>query len=199
MDRCLAWSSLMAFPLCGAMALGIQPLVQMLLGPVWRPSGAATLPLIALTAWLFLAFPAGVAVIARGRPQYTLIANIAGTIATGIGVLLVRPGSPLDAVLVWLGAQLFVSPYILHANGRVLRTGPLRPLRGGVSMLAATLVATSAAFMLPHAMGEPASPVMLVALRLLIAVSIGVPITLLLWAVTGGLFGLARTGAVVQR
>ena len=74
------------------------------------------MPLIALTAWLFLAFPAGVAVIARGEPRYTLIANIAGTVATVVGVLLIRPASPLHAVLVWLGAQVFVSPYVLLAE-----------------------------------------------------------------------------------
>ncbi len=59
MDRCLAWSSILAFPLCAVMAVTVQPLVASLLGPVWQPSGEAALPLIALTAWLFLAFPAG--------------------------------------------------------------------------------------------------------------------------------------------
>ncbi len=78
MDRCLAWASLFAFPLCAVLAVSIQPLVTLLLGPVWQPSGIAALPLIALAAWLFLAFPAGVAVIARGEPRYALIANIAG-------------------------------------------------------------------------------------------------------------------------
>ena len=94
MDRCLAWSSLLAFPLCAAMAVTIQPLIATLLGPVWQPAGVAALPLIALTAWLFLAFPAGVAVIARGEARYTLIANTAGTVATIAGVLLVRPAIP---------------------------------------------------------------------------------------------------------
>ncbi len=170
LDRCLAWSSLLAFPLCGVMALSIQPLVQMLLGPVWQPSGAAALPLIALTAWLFLAFPAGVAVIARGVPRYALIGNIAALAATVVGVMLIRPASPMHAMLVWLGAQLFISPYLLHANARVLRTRPLRPLRAGLPMLAATVLATIAAFALPHAIGEPGSPAALLALRLLIAV-----------------------------
>jgi O-antigen/teichoic acid export membrane protein len=179
-DRCLAWSGLVAFPLCGAMALAIQPLVQILLGPVWHPAGAAALPLVALTAWLFLAFPAGVAVIARGEARYTLIANLAGTVATIAGVLLVRPASPVQSVLVWLGAQLFVSPYILYANAHVLRTHPLRPLRSGAAMLAAALVASAAGFALPQAMGEPGSPIALIALRLLIAATVGVPLALAL-------------------
>jgi O-antigen/teichoic acid export membrane protein len=199
LDRCLAWSSLLAFPLCGAMALSIQPLVQILLGPVWQPSGAAALPLIALTAWLFLAFPSGVAVIASGMPRYALIGNIAALAATVLGVMLIRPASPIDAVLVWLGAQLFISPYLLHANARVLRTRPLRPLRAGVPMLAAVLLASIAAFVLPHVMGEPQSPVTLIVLRLLIAIAVGVPSVLLLVAAPGGFFARVRPGVSLQR
>jgi O-antigen/teichoic acid export membrane protein len=199
LDRCLAWSSLLAFPLCGAMALSIQPLVQILLGPVWQPSGAAALPLIALTAWLFLAFPSGVAVIASGMPRYALIGNIAALAATVLGVMLIRPASPIDAVLVWLGAQLFISPYLLHANARVLRTRPLRPLRAGVPMLAAVLLASIAAFVLPHVMGEPQSPVTLIVLRLLIAIAVGVPSVLLLVAAPGGFFARGRPGVSLQR
>ena len=185
MDRCLAWSSLVAFPLCGAMALCIQPVVQLLLGPVWQPSGVAALPLIGLTAWLFLAFPAGVAVIARGEPRYTLIANIVGMAAMVAGVMLLRPSSPIGAVLVWLGAQLFVSPYVLFANARVLGCGPLRPIWQGLPMLGAMLLATSGAFLLSHALGWAASPVALITLRLLIAAMVGVPAAVLLAAGTG--------------
>jgi O-antigen/teichoic acid export membrane protein len=199
MDRCLAWSSLVAFPLCGAMALSVQPLVQMLLGPVWQPSGDAALPLIVLTAWLFLAFPAGVAVIARGEPRYTLIANIAGTIGTTLGVMLIRPASPFHAVLVWLGAQLLVSPYVLHANARVLCTRKLRLLRAGLPVLAATVLASAAAFVLPQAIGEPGSPAFLIALRLLIALLVGVPIGLMLMPSPGRMFGGPRAGASLQR
>ena len=144
------------------------------------------MPLIALTAWLFLAFPAGVAVIARGEPRYTLIANIAGTAATVAGVMLIRPASPLHAVLVWLGAQIFVSPYVLQANARVLGTRLLRPLRAGVPMLAAALVASLAAFALSGMRSRsPRSPLSLIALRLLIAAVIGVPAMLWLRPVPG--------------
>ena len=179
MDRCLAWSSLLAFPLCAAMAVTIQPLIATLLGPVWQPAGVAALPLIALTAWLFLAFPAGVAVIARGEARYTLIANTAGTVATVAGVLLIHPATPLHAVLVWLGAQAFVSPYVMLANARVLRTTPLRPLRAGLSLLAAASLATVAAFVVPQAVGEPASPAWLLVFRLSIVAAAGIPFALL--------------------
>ncbi len=180
MDRCLSWSSLLAFPLCCGMALTVQPVVRLLLGPAWQPSGVAALPLIALTSWLFLAFPAGVAVIARGQPRYTLIANIAGMAATGAGVMLLRPASPLSAVLVWLGAQVFISPYIMFANARVLGTGLLRPIRRGLPMLGVMLLAALAAFLVSDAIVRPESPISLIALRLGVAVMIGVPAAVLL-------------------
>jgi PST family polysaccharide transporter len=199
MDRCLGWSGLVAFPLCGAMALSIEPVVRLLLGPVWQPSGAAALPLIGLTTWLFLAFPAGVAVVARGEPRYTLIANIAGTTATVVGVLLFRPASPFGAVLVWLGAQVFVSPYILRANARVLRTGLLRPLRAGVPMVVATVMACGLGFLLPRVIGEPESAVWLIAIRLGVAVAVGVPLVVLLVADVGKLVGRAYAAAGVRQ
>ncbi len=178
MDRCLAWASLFAFPLCGILAVSIQPLVALLLGPVWQPSGVAALPLIALAAWLFLAFPAGVAVIARGEPRYALIANIAATAATFLGVLLIRPVTPLHAVLIWLAAQMFVSPYVLRANARVLQTRLLRPLRAGLPMAAASVFALAMAIILPWAIGEPASPVWLLAMRLAIMVLLVSPVAI---------------------
>jgi PST family polysaccharide transporter len=178
MDRCLAWSSLAAHNGNAAMAVSIQPLVAMLLGPVWQPSGEAALPLIALTVWLFLAFPAGVAVIARGEARYALTANIAGTIATVIGVALIRPATPLQAVMVWLGAQAFVSPYVLLGNARVLRTSALRPLRAGVPPIAVSVLATVAAFAVPQLIGQPDSPAVLIILRLAIVTVICLPAVL---------------------
>jgi O-antigen/teichoic acid export membrane protein len=188
MDRCLAWSSLAVFPLCAAMAVAIQPLVALLLGPVWQPSGGAALPLVVLAAWLFLAFPAGVAVVACGVPRYTLIANIAGTTATALGVLLIRPTTPLHAVLVWLGAQAFISPYVLFANARVLGTTPLRPLRAGMTMLATSLLATAVAFAMP----QLASHAWLLVLRLSIVASICAPIAVLTAVPDGGLASTRR-------
>jgi len=120
-----------------------------------------------------------ISVIARGEPRYTLIANIAGTIATAAGVLLIRPTTPLHAVLVWLGAQVFVSPYILWANARVLGTTPLRPLRAGLPLFAVSLLATVAAFAVPRAAGGPGSPLWLLVFRLAIVAAITVPLALL--------------------
>jgi len=177
-DRCLRWSSLLAFPLCATMAVSIQPVVHLLLGPVWQPTGQAALPLIALAAWLFLAFPAGVAVVARGQPRYTLIANIAGVAATIVGVLTLRPATPVQAVLVWLGAQLFVSPYILHANAHVLGVCLLRPLRAGAPLALTAALATFVAFVLPGIVSEPTSPAWLLVFRLAIVAAICIPVAI---------------------
>ena len=87
---------------------------------------------------------------------------------------------------------------MLRANAHVLRTRLLRPLRTGVPMLAATLLATATAFMLPQAMGEPESSASLIALRLLIATAVGVPTVVLLLVTPSGLFGRARSGALLQ-
>ena len=178
-DRCLAWSGLVAFPLCSIMACSVQPLVQIVLGPVWQPAGGAALPLIALTVWLFLAFPAGVAVIARGVPHCALIANVAGMVTMMLGVLL-PSGLPTTSGRGVARCAGFIAPYVLLANARVLRTDPFRPLRAGLPMLGAALLATIAAFMLPFALGEPEAPASLIALRLLIAAAVGVPSALLL-------------------
>ena len=113
-------------------------------------------------------------------------------------VLLIRPASPFHAVLFWLGAQLFISPYVLLTNAGVLHTHVLRPLRAGLQMLGAMLLASLAAFVVPYAIGEPVTPVSLIALRLLIAMIVGVPGSLLLAAAPGGLFRGARRGAAGQ-
>jgi len=191
-DRCLAWSGLLAFPLCAVMALAIQPIVAALLGPIWQPAGEAALPLIALTAWLFLAFPAGVAVIARGEARYVLVANLAGVVATVAGVLLVRPTTPLAGVLVWLGAQIFVSPYILAMNARVLHTSIFRQLRAGIPLLTTSALAAVVAFSLPRLLGEAHSPVWLLFERLSVVAIVGIVCTLL----AGTLGLLIQPGAI---
>jgi hypothetical protein len=86
--------------------------------------------------------------IAGGRARFTLYANLAGLIATLVFVPLVRPATPWEAVLVWCGVQMFVSPYSLWINARALGVGSLRPLRAGVPMLAVSLAAVAAAFAL---------------------------------------------------
>jgi O-antigen/teichoic acid export membrane protein len=139
MDRLLRLSSLVVLPLCAAMAALLPPVVAVLLGPKWSPAGRAALPLIGLMAVLTLLFPAGVALVAVGRPRVALAANIAGLLASAAGVLLLRPASPWHAVLVWCASQVFVTPYALWMTARVLAVNLLRPVRAGLPALAASL------------------------------------------------------------
>ena len=144
-DRLLRLSSAVTMPLCGAMALALVPVTTLILGPAWHQAGMAAEPLVGLTVLLALMFPSGAALVAVGQARFTLYANLAGLVATVAFVLLVRPATPWQAVLVWCGAQLFVSPYSLWVNGRALSVGPLRPLRAGVPILVITAVGVGVA------------------------------------------------------
>lgn len=136
-DRLLRRSSWVLLPLCGGLAVGLVPLVALMLGPGWAAAGQAALPLTGLMALLALMFPSGVALVAAGQARHTLYANLAGLAATAALVPLVRPEDPWQAVLVWCAGQVFVSPYALWINGKALGVGPLRPLRAGARLLAA--------------------------------------------------------------
>ncbi len=181
LDRCLGLASLVVLPLLGAMAVAVVPLIGLLLGPAWADVGPATLPLIALTAWLFLWFPAGAALVARGAPGPALIANVAAVVAMLAGVALVRPATPFQAMGVWLAAQLITSPYTVAMTARVLRTGHsalgrlVAPIHAGLPALGVAAVSVAAALLIPWALGEPAGPIGLIAARL----SAGAPVCLL--------------------
>ena len=153
-DRLLRRSSRVTMPVCAAMVVAAPALVARVLGPSWTAAEAAVEPLIALTALLALMFPSGVALVAAGGARFTLYGNLAGLAATVAGVLLLRPADPWQAVLVWCGSQVFISPYALWMNGRGLRVSALRPLRAGAAMLglsAAALLAVLAAWHLAAA------------------------------------------------
>ena len=147
-DRLLLLLSAVTLPLCGGLALALVPLTTLLLGPGWHQAGAAAEPLVALTALLALMFPSGTALIAAGQARFALFANLAGLVATVAFVLLLRPATPWAAVLVWCGAQVFVSPYSLWVNARALGVGLARPLRAGVPMVLITAAGVAAAMTL---------------------------------------------------
>lgn len=134
-DRLLAWSSVVTLPLCAAMAALLPQLVALLLGPAWSEASWAAEPLLGLMAVLALMFPSGVALVAVGRAHQALYANLAGLLTSAMGVLVLRPADPWQAVLVWCGSQLFVSPYAMWVNSRGLEVGLWRPLRAGLPML----------------------------------------------------------------
>ena len=134
-DRLLRASSQLLLPLCALLAVGLVPVVSVILGPGWAAVGTAALPLVGLMGLLALMFPSGVALVATGGARQALYANLAGLVGTIALVMLVRPTDAWEAVLVWCGGQLFVSPYALWANGRALGVGPLRPLRAGLVLV----------------------------------------------------------------
>jgi O-antigen/teichoic acid export membrane protein len=148
-DRLLARSGMVMLPLCGAMALCLPQVVHRLLGPAWSTAGLAAEPLVALMAMFMLMFPAGVAVVARGQAGRALAGSVACLLATLAGVAWLRPGNAMQAVLVWCGAQVLVTPYSLWINGRAVGSGPLRPLCAGTAMAAATAAGLFAAVAMP--------------------------------------------------
>lgn len=165
-DRCLALSALVVFPLLGAMAVVVVPLVALLLGPAWSAAGQTALPLIVLTTWLFLWFPAGAALVARGVPGPALVANSAAVVVMLIGVAVLRPKTPAEAMTVWLIGQLATSPYTMWMTARVLHTGALAPIRAGLPALAVAGVSVVAALLLPWLLGEPRSAAWQIVVRL---------------------------------
>jgi O-antigen/teichoic acid export membrane protein len=165
-DRLLARSAAAMLPLCGAMALCLPPAVHLLLGPAWGPAGRAAEPLIALMAMLVLMFPTGVAVVARGQTGRALAGSVACLLATLTGVMWLRPGTAVQAVLVWCGAQMVVAPYSLWINGRAVGAGPLRPLSAGLAMAAITVAGLAVATAISCAIGEPAAALELLLVRM---------------------------------
>jgi O-antigen/teichoic acid export membrane protein len=165
-DRCLGLASVIVLPLLGGMAVSIAPLVTVLLGPAWRPVAGAAAPLIGLAAWLFLWFPPGCALVARGKPGPALKANVAAMLATLAGVALLRPETPRQAIAVWLAGQLLTSPYTVMQIAHVLGTSWWRPIRAGMPALSATAAAVCAALLLPAMLGVSSGGLCLLVARL---------------------------------
>jgi PST family polysaccharide transporter len=184
-DRCLALASVVMFPLLAAMAVVVVPLVALLLGPAWSAVGSASLPLIALTVWLLLWFPPGVALIACGRPGPALTANVAAVVAMLAGVAVLRPATPGQAMTVWLVAQLVTSPYTIMMIAHVLHTAPLRVVRAGLPAVAVAAAAAAAALLVPRLLGKPTGHLGLIVARL----AAGAPVCLV-----GVVWCLARAG-----
>jgi O-antigen/teichoic acid export membrane protein len=130
-DRWLRFAAAVVLPLCLVMAVGLTEGVGILMGPDWSAAGQAALPLVGLMAVSTLMFPAGVALIAAGQVRFTLYANLAALVAGSVGVLILRPSDPWQAVMIWTVSQLLVSPYGLWVNARALGVGIFRPLTGG--------------------------------------------------------------------
>ena len=200
-DRCLGLGAPVVLPMLGAMAVVVMPLTRWVLGPAWAASGIAALPLIGLTAWLFLWFPAGVALVARGKPRPALIANSAAVLAMLAGVAMMRPSSPSAAMAVWVAAQLVTSPYTIWQTARVLGIAPIRPVVAGGPAMIVTAIAVAAATALPRLYGLTGEGPGLMAVRLAIGAPIclgGAALCLLRWGVLrrSGVAGRIVTAAV---
>lgn len=167
-DRFLALSGLVLFPAIGAMFAVMPPLIVALLGPAWRPSGEATLPLILLMAWTFLGFPAGAATVARGRAIVFLHSNSIAAILLLALVWLIQPATPPSAAWLWFAAQILASPYGLLMTARAMQIPPGRQFLAGLPALALSTIATIAALFVPQLIGRPASPASLIAASLAI-------------------------------
>ncbi len=164
-DRYALLSGLVMFPLIGAMLVTMRPLVALVLGPVWQQAAAATTPLLLLMAWLFLGFAGGVAMVARGGARQSMIAQVAVTGMTLLGVIVLRPATPFAAVSVWFAAQILISPYTVLRISQSMHSSLLRQHRPGLPALGIAALATVAALCLPGEW-QPASPLLLIAARL---------------------------------
>jgi PST family polysaccharide transporter len=191
MNRFLRLSSVVLFPVLGGMLVTIEPLVRLLLGPVWLPSAQASSVLVLLSVYIFLVFPPGVALVARGITRPTLIASTITTLLTLGGVAVLRPATPLHAVEVWLAAQVFVQPGMQIFTARVLGTTVLGQVRAGLPALALAMAATAAALLIPPLLGEPQNPALLIVNRLGIGALVYLPGALFL--LPGSVFAVLRS------
>ncbi len=174
-SRLLELTSLVLFPVFGAMLVVIHPLVQMLLGPVWAPSAHASAVLIVLTMYGFLYAPAGTALVARGITRFTLAAMSVMTVLTLAGVLAVHPTTPHGAVWVWAAAQLMVYPAMQYGTARLLGDSVFRQIRAGLPALALAVVAIAVALLGPQALGVPRQPALLMLERLAFGAAVYLP------------------------
>jgi len=128
-DRLLILCCLGLLPLCAAQAVALVPVTTLVLGAGWTEAGIAALPLTALMGLMVLTFPSGVALVALGHARFTLYGNLAALALCVLGVLLLRPTTAWEAVMIWCSSQAAVVPYALWANGRALGVGPWRVIR----------------------------------------------------------------------
>lgn len=196
-SRLLDLMSLVLFPLFGAMLVVINPLVRLLLGPVWAPSADASVVLIVITMYGFLYAPAGTALVARGITQFTLGAMLCLTVLTLAGVLLVHPATPQAAVWVWAAAQILVFPVMQFGTARLLGDSVFRQVRAGLPALGLAIVAVAAALLVPRAFGEPQHPTLLIAERLAAGAAVYVPGAVVL--LRGSVLALLRTVGMRRR
>jgi PST family polysaccharide transporter len=166
LDRVARLSALVLFPVFGATAATLGPLVAVAFGPAWHQAAEAAEPLVGLGVVLVAVFPGSVAAIALGHPRIALAGNAMALVLTVLGVSLMRPAGPTDAALAWVGAQLAVVPPVQIAIARRLGMTVLAMLAPAAPALAIAGLATSLAIALPWLAAGPSDPFIVIAARL---------------------------------
>lgn len=195
--RFLELTGLVLFPLFGAMLVVIDPLVRVLLGHVWAPSANASAVLIVVTMYNFLYAPAGVALVARGITRITLGAMLCMTLLTLTGVLVFHPATPQAAVWVWAVAQMIVLPVMQFTTARLLGDSVFAQIRAGLPALGLAIAAIVAALVVPHALGLPTQPLLLIVERLAVGALVYLPAALFL--LRGSVMAALRTVGMRRR
>jgi hypothetical protein len=77
-----------------------------------------------------------------------------------------QPETPVQAVWIWVAAQLLVLPFIVLRTAKILEQPPLRSYQAGLPALAASCLAVLVAIWVPLVLGPPANPMGLAAERL---------------------------------
>lgn len=154
MDRALRLCAMALFPMCGLLLVALEPLVRLLLGPGWAASADAAMPLVLLLVWTVLAFAANVAAVTRGGARIALIVQVGGLGLTVLALLIWPPETPLQAVLVWVGAVALMLPWMAWRTAQLLELPVARLYAGGLPALAGSAAAALGALWL---IGDPAA------------------------------------------
>ena len=152
-DAWQAWSGVILFPLCAVLYVSVGPLTRILLGPAWAQAGSAAALLAVLAGWSFLLFPAGVCLVALGRPNVALRANIGSCTLLLAGALVLRPGNAREAVWIWIAAQAGTGPYMLARCSRYVGSSIPALLRAGAKSALLCAAAAEAAMAVSGILG----------------------------------------------
>lgn len=155
MDRALRLYGVALFPVCGLMLVTLEPLALMFLGPAWAGSVQAALPLVALLTWTILAFAANVAAVTRDGARIGLIMHLGSLGLTLVATVLLPPEAPLQAVWIWVGAQVLWLPWMARRTAALLDLPVTLLYRAGFPALAGAGGAVLAAFVACPGLVEP--------------------------------------------
>jgi PST family polysaccharide transporter len=129
--------ALLGLPICAGIALVAPDMVAVLLGPAWAGTGEATRVVGIAAMAVVLHGDQSSLFVAIGKAERNLQVAVAHLVIPLAALALVRPGTPLEAALVWAAQCVLVPP--------VLAFVVLRELRRPVSWLARKVAPAAAA------------------------------------------------------